>query len=265
VDNSAPEAARVLAGTNLRNVRVISNEQNRGYGFACNVGAREARAPYVWFLNPDVRYVEGSARKMVDWLESNPSVSLAGPRILNPDGSRQYSCRSFPGLTLAFAHRYSLLTRLFPSNPLTSSYLQTNLNGSVTPVDWASGCSLIARKKTFDAIGGFDEAYFLFFEDVDLAHRMKEIGGSCVYYPAVAFTHAIGSSRAYLPDQGIRARHLSAQRYFTKNVIRNRALAKACRAAIAMRGFLCEQYYRNAPRPAIIPPPAKYSPEPISE
>ena len=132
-----------------------------------------------------------------------------------------------------------------------------NLNGVVTKVDWASGCCLLARKKAFAAVGGFDEGYFLFFEDVDLAHRAKQTGGQCLYYPTVTFTHAIGSSRAHLPDQGIRAKHLSAQRYFTKNVIRNPLLASACRMAISLRCFLAERYHRRALRENIVAAPRR--------
>ena len=248
VDNSPPEASRLLADSGLRNLRVVSNPDNPGYASACNMGAGVSRAPYVWFLNPDVQYVGGAVRGMLDWMDRNPSASLMGPRILNPDGTRQYSARSFPNWTVAFAHRNSILTRLFPSNPFTSQYLRMNLNGVVTEVDWASGCCLLARKKAFEAVGGFDEGYFLFFEDMDLAHRAKQMGWRCVYYPGVSFTHAIGSSRAHLPDGGIRARHFSAQRYFTKNVIRNPVLAKACSMAISFRALLAERYYRQGHR-----------------
>ena len=244
VDNSPPNASQWLSDAGIQNLRVISNSQNLGYASACNVGARASRAPYVWFLNPDVRYVEGSARRLLEWLDQNPSVSLAGPRILNSDGTRQYSCRSFPTWSVALAHRHSVLTRMFPSNPLTKNYLRLNLDGVVTEVDWASGCCLLVRKKMFEAIEGFDEGYFLFYEDVDLAHRVKQMGSQCVYYPTVTFTHTIGSSRVFLPDQGIRAKHFSAQRYFTKNVIRNPALARICSMAISLRGILSEQYHR---------------------
>jgi GT2 family glycosyltransferase len=255
VDNSPPEASRLLADSGFRNLRVVSNPQNSGYASACNIGAGVARAPYVWFLNPDVRYVEGMVRGMLDWMDRNPGVSLMGPRILNLDGTRQYSARSFPNWTLAFAHRNSLLTRVFPSNPFTSRYLRTNLNGVVTDVDWASGCCLLARKETFDALGGFDEGYFLFFEDVDLSHRAMQLGRRCVYYPGVAFTHAIGGSRAHLPDCGVLARHFSAQRYFTRNVIRNPVLAKACSMAISVRCFLSEarQLLSRRERTAAVP------------
>ena len=248
VDNSPAEASFLLADAGVRNLRVISNAQNLGYAAACNLGARVSGAPYIWFLNPDARYRNGSVPRLVEWLDRNSSVALAGPRVLNPDGTRQFSCRSFPTWTTAFAHRYSVLTKMFPSNPFSQSYLRTNLDGKPTEVDWASGCCLLVRKSVFEEVGGFDEGYFLFFEDVDLAHRVKQRGGQCIYYPAVEFTHTIGSSRAYLPDRGIRAKHCSTERYFTQNVIRNPSLAKVFRMAISWRCLLAEQYHRHTLR-----------------
>lgn len=253
VDNSPPEASFLLADAGIRNLRVISNAQNWGYAAACNLGARAARAPYLWFLNPDVRYAGGSVPRLVQWLDRHSSVALAGPRVLNPDGTRQFSCRSFPTWTTAFAHRYSLLTRVFPSNPFSQTYLQMNLDGKPTAVDWASGCCLLVRKTVFEDVGGFDEGYFLFFEDVDLAHRVKGRGGQCIYYPKVEFTHTIGSSRAYLPDQGSHAKHSSAERYFTKNVIRNPLLAKAFRMAISWRCRISELYHHRSLRRSLLP------------
>lgn len=244
VDNSPPEASRLLAEAGGKGLRVISNGRNLGYAAACNLGAQASRARYVWFLNPDVRYLHGSVRALIDWLDRNRSVALAGPRILNPDGTRQFSCRSFPTWTTAFSHRHSLLTRLYPTNPLTRNYLRMNLDGIETEVDWASGCSLLVRRKMFEAVGGFDEGYFLFFEDADLAHRVKQRGLQCIYYPKVTFSHTTGSSRAYLPDQGIRAKHSSAERYFMKNVIRNSSMAKAFKMAVSLRCLVAEQTQR---------------------
>lgn len=241
VDNSSPEASRFLSSSTLPNLRVISAQRNSGYAAACNLGARQSNSPYICFLNPDVRLMEGDLRGMLDWMDRNPSVGLLGPRIMNSDGTRQYSARSFPNWTVAFAHRYSILTRVFPNNPISSQYLQTHLNGAVTPVDWVSGCCLLARKEAFDAVDGFDEGYFLFFEDVDLAHRAKQKGWQCVYYPSVAFTHSIGGSRVHLQDQGVRAKHQSAQRYFTRHVIRNPILAQAFAMAVSLRSFFSEK------------------------
>jgi GT2 family glycosyltransferase len=248
VDNSPPEAFRPVADAGIPGVRVIPNFQNPGYAAACNLGARASSGRYVWFLNPDVRYLQGSARALIEWLDRNSSVALVGPKILNPDGTRQFSCRSFPDWTTAFAHRHSLLTKIFPANPFTTNYLQKNLDGKPTEVDWASGCCLLVRRKVFDEVGGFDDGYFLFFEDADLAHRVKQRGWQCVYYPWLTFSHAIGSSRSYLPDLGIRAKHLSAERYFTKNVIRNSSLAKVFKFAISLRCLVSEQYHRHRAR-----------------
>jgi N-acetylglucosaminyl-diphospho-decaprenol L-rhamnosyltransferase len=243
VDNSPPDASRLL-GRGLRSLRIISNSANVGYAAACNRGARLCRAPYVWFLNPDVRYAGGSVPRLLAWLDRNAWAALAGPRVLNPDGTRQFSCRDFPTWTTSVSHRYSALTRAFPANPLSRSYLRTNLDGKPTAVDWASGCSLLVRRAMFEELGGFDEGYFLFFEDVDLAHRLRRRGGGCVYYPQIEFTHTIGSSRAHLPDHGIRAKHASAARYFTKNVIRNPWLAGIFRWAVSVRCRIAEQVHR---------------------
>jgi N-acetylglucosaminyl-diphospho-decaprenol L-rhamnosyltransferase len=111
----------------------------------------------------------------------------------------------------------------------------------------------------FEEVGGFDEGYFLFFEDVDLAHCVKQRGGQCIYYPTVEFTHTIGSSRASLPDQGIRAKHCSTERYFTKNVIRNPSLAKVFRAALSLRCRLAEQYHRHTLRRVSAPAVGDFS------
>jgi GT2 family glycosyltransferase len=107
VDNSPPDASSLLLDRGLRNLRVLSNPANVGYAAACNLGARVCRAPYLWFLNPDVRYVGGSVSRLLEWLDRNPWAALAGPRVLNPDGTRQFSCRSFPTWTTSFSHRYS--------------------------------------------------------------------------------------------------------------------------------------------------------------
>ncbi|MGH9785996.1 MAG: glycosyltransferase family 2 protein [Terriglobia bacterium] len=271
VDNSPPDASTLLADRGLGNLRVLSNPQNVGYAAACNLGARACRAPYIWFLNPDVRYVRGSVTGLLGWLDRNPWAALAGPRVLNPDGTRQFSCRSFPSWTTSFSHRYSALTRAFPANPLSQGYLRMNLDGKPTEVDWASGCCLLVRRAIFEELGGFDEGYFLFFEDVDLAHRLKRRGGQCAYYPQVEFTHAIGSSRAFLPDQGIRAKHLGAARYFTKNVIRNPWLARAFRWAVSLRCRIAEQVHRyrlwRSASPVVtrvpLPRPPQFNPVPL--
>lgn len=238
VDNSPPGASRHLSESDLSGVRVISNSRNLGYAAACNQGLRASRAPYVLFSNPDTEYLSGSARQLIDWLDGNPTVALVGPRVLNLDGTRQFSARSFPNWTTPFCHRHALLTRVFPNNPLTRKYLRADLDGRRTAVDWASGCCLLTRKSALEEVGGFDEGYFLFFEDADLAYRLKGLGWSCVYYPSLTFRHAIGASRAYLADAGDSEKHLSAAHYYTKNVFRNRFVGALFATGVSLRRLL---------------------------
>lgn len=253
VDNSPPDGSLYLADLGLADLRVISNARNLGYATACNQGLRASRAPYVFFLNPDTKYVSGSPRDLIEWLDRNPTVALVGPHILNPDGTRQFSARSFPNWTTAFCHRHSLLTKVLPNNPFTRRYLRVDLDGQPTPVDWASGCCLIARKRALEEVGGFDEGYFLFFEDVDLAYCLKAHGLECVYHPGMTFSHSIGMSRAHLRDHGARAKHLSATRYFTKNVIRNRFLADLFAVGVSLQCLLSAIYGLYCPGQALAP------------
>ncbi len=235
VDNSPPDGSHWIADPVVPNVRLLSNARNLGYAAACNRGLHEARAPYVFFLNPDTRYLSGSGRDLIKWLALDPSVALVGPRVLNPDGTRQFSCRSFPGWMTVVCHRHSILTNVFPKNRFTRDYLRTDLNSRPTQVDWASGCCLLARKHLLEEAGGFDEGFFLFFEDVDLAYRLRAHGRKCFYYPSIVFQHGVGSSRIHLRDLGTRAKHLSAARYFKKNLIRGKALGNIVSIAAWLR------------------------------
>ncbi len=239
VDNSPPEARRCLQELAPGGrVRLVEAHRNVGYAAACNLGLQLSSAPYLLFLNPDTRYQHGSVGQLLDWLDKNNSVALLGPRIENSDGTRQFSCRSFPGLSTAFSHAHSLLTRWLPNNPFSQAYLLPNLDGQPTHVDWASGCCLFARRGALTEVDGFDEEYFLYFEDVDLAYRLKGKGWASSYYPHVVFSHEIGASRAVLPDCGSTAKHASAVRYFRKNVVKNSAMAGAFGCGVAVRSGL---------------------------
>jgi len=245
VDNTPPDCVVPLFDGRIPNLQIISNPENPGYAAACNLGLRNSHAPYVLFLNPDVKYIEGSVLELLKWLDEHPSVAIAGPCVLNAGGGRQFSCRGFPTLANCISHRGSILTRFFPNNGLTRDYLCPGLDREVANVDWASGCCLFVRRHALEEVGGFDEGYFLFYEDVDLAFRMSQRGFTCVYYPFLTFSHAIGSSRVYLSDSGIKAKHLSAARYFTKHVIRNPFVAKLFRLGVSLRCRLAQYYHRR--------------------
>ncbi len=240
LDNSVEDTG-TRSWDDLGDVRVITPERNLGYAGACNRGFNESTGRYILFLNADTAYHSGSLEGLIRWLDENPSVGLAGPRVLNLDGTRQFSCRSFPDWSTALCHRHSFLTQWFPNNRWTAKYLRTDLDGKPTKVDWASGCCLIARRDALGEIGGFDEDYFLFFEDVDLAYRLKS-NWNCVFYPMLTFTHVLGASRAYLADEGDRMKHISARRYYSKHLIRHPLLLRAFNTAIGLRSYLNERF-----------------------
>lgn len=221
----APQALRIVPGRNI------------GYGSACNEGLKESTGRYVFFFNPDVKYESGSAVKLVRWLDEHPRVGAAGPRIVNPNGTRQFSCRGFPSWKTALCGSSSLLTRFFPANRWTQEYLRTDLNEELREIDWISGCCFVGRRKALEQIEGFDRNFFLFFEDVDLCRRLDQAQWTRVYYPAIRFEHEIGSSRLHLWDRGRRQHYVSAARYFTKHAVGYRWSVR-CLYAVAVAAIV---------------------------
>jgi GT2 family glycosyltransferase len=117
-----------------------------------------------------------------------------GPKVLNPNGSLQFSCRRFPSLGAGF-FRNTYLGRLFPRNRYARNYLMGDLDHTQPhTVDWVSGCALWIRRDLIDAIGALDERFFMYCEDVDLCWRCHEAGREVWYAPEAVVTHAIGAS-----------------------------------------------------------------------
>jgi len=263
VDNSPPEAVQVLSNGKRGQVRIVEGSPELGYSAGCNLGLSASTAPWVLFANPDTRYLRGSMDRLLAWLGEHSEVALVGPRIENPNGTRQLSCRGFPGFSTALAHRHSLLYRFFPRNPLSRAYLLPDLDGQPVSVDWASGCCLLARRQALAEVGGFDEGYFLFFEDVDLAFRLKEKNWRCVYYPRLSFVHTIGVSRDSLSDRGEAAKYQSAIRYFSRNGRRGMAnallsLAGSVRLRLrSVRSALAGGAGSHDPAAGALPPPPR--------
>ena len=169
---------------------------NAGFAAACNAGARRAQSDKLLFLNPDTEVFSDSLGNLARALDSRAySGAIMGCGIENPDGTTQLSCRSFPNWKTFLAGRFSLLTRLFPSNSWSVNYLMSEFNHSDTrQVDWVSGAALGIRKSSYERLGGFDESYFVYFEDVDLCKRASGLGIPAIYYPEARIQHLIGGS-----------------------------------------------------------------------
>jgi GT2 family glycosyltransferase len=220
-------------------VRVVTVERRDNLGFAAgvNLAARQTRAPFLMLLNPDT-IVEGPViRTLEAWLASHPDAAVAGPRVLNADGTVQPSARQFPGVTTLLGGRTTWLTRRFPGNWLSKRNLLARDATAPVDVDWVSGACLMTRRDVFDALGGFDEAFFLYWEDADYCRRVTEAGFRNVYVPTAPVRHVAGASAAHNRTNAIRAFHASAFRLYWKHAsIAGRLGAPVARVGLWLRG-----------------------------
>ncbi len=217
-------------------VRVSASRKNIGFAAGVNLAARQTQAPLLLLLNPDTRLGAGVVDALRRTLEQLPGTGVVGPRIVNDDGSVQASARRFPDLTTPFGGRTAWLTSSFPGN----WFAARNLKGrdAVAPmrVDWISGACLMTRRDLFDWLGGFDEAFFLYWEDADYCRRALAVGLRTVYVPTVVVHHSVGASSAHIPGLAIRAFHASALRMYRKHAGRlGRLATPAVQAMLLVR------------------------------
>jgi hypothetical protein len=217
IDNASTDESAKMVADEFPQARLIVNPTNAGFARANNQAIREARGKYVLLLNPDT-IVHGEAlERLVTWMEQHPDVGAAGPRLLNPDGSLQYSCRAFPTLGAGF-FRQTPLGSLFPGNRFVRQYLMTDWDHTVErEVDWLSGAALMVRRDVLDSVGLLDEGFYMYCEDVDWCYRMRQHGWRVCYVPHAVITHAIGGSSNQCQARMIVERHKSMWRYYLKH------------------------------------------------
>lgn len=216
VDNASRDGTRELIERGFAWVRVLPQARNLGFAAAVNHGVAATTAEYVMLLNPDGVLTEGVLSDLADFMAGDPSLGAVGPKVLHPDGTLQASCRRFPTMWSGLFNRTSLLTRLLPSNALSGDYLMADFDhASTLDVDWLSGAALMLRREAFERVGGMDQAYFIYFEDVDLCQRLHRAGFRVVYYPHVSVVHEISASSGGLANRTIRERHRGMWRYWT--------------------------------------------------
>jgi N-acetylglucosaminyl-diphospho-decaprenol L-rhamnosyltransferase len=224
VDNSAgdpePDAVRL---NDLPRTTLISNERNVGFGTAINQAARSTDAPLLWLLNPDCEVLPGAFATLAATLDRHPECAIAAPQLLNSDGSVQASARGEPSAWTGLFGRNTLLTRFFPSSGVARRNLPAaDLVASgveSAPVDWVMGAAMLVRREPFDLAGGFDERYFLYWEDADLCRRLRERGWSTRYVPLARVKHSGGASAKTGSREATRAFHRSAYLYYSTHVV----------------------------------------------
>ena len=248
VDNDPGDHALDLLAREFPRVRGMLNQDNVGYARAVNQGIAATTGEFVLAMNPDCELQPGSLAALIGYLRAHPRTAVAGPMILDRDGSLQYSARAFPDHLTFLFNRYSLLTRLFPRNRFSRRYLLSDWDhASVREVDWLSGACLLVRRAAIAQVGPMDEAYFMFNEDVDWCRRMKLAGWAVAYVPDARVVHAIGASRKRVSNRVIVQRHLGMIHYFHKFHPTHPMMAACADALILLRAGL--MLMANAVRP----------------
>ncbi|MCG3197695.1 MAG: glycosyltransferase family 2 protein [Candidatus Omnitrophica bacterium] len=217
-DNSARIQPIREVVSRFKGVTLLEMPDNIGFSAANNRAVRGAREKYLFFLNPDTEVTPGAIDSLVALLEANPEVGAVGPKNVGAEGEVQFSCRTFPGYRTLLGHRYSLLTRLFPTNPYSTEYLHTNWDHEARrEVDWISGAAILMRRGDFEELGGFDEAFFMYAEDVDLCYRLHQAGKKVVYEPSAVIRHEVGGSTGRNRFRALWERHRSMYTFFKKH------------------------------------------------
>jgi GT2 family glycosyltransferase len=222
VDNMSSDGSADLATQFGPGVTLVRNTDNVGFARGVNQAVAATTAPYVLIMNPDCRLMAGAMRTLRAALDAHPQCAIVGPRILNPDGTVQGSARGDPDMLTGLFGRTAFLRHLVPFLHVAKRNILDNeaiRSGDPTiVVDWLSGACMLARREAFDAVSGFDERFFLYWEDADLCRRLRARGFDIRYVPGATAIHRVGQSSSSARASAIRAFHESAYLYYATHV-----------------------------------------------
>lgn len=236
VDNASSDDSSAAVTRFAPHARVLRNEQNLGFARGVNQGLAATSAPVVLIINPDCCLVAGAFASLRHELDRSPTHAIVGPRILNPDGSAQGSARGDPDMLTGLFGRTTIARRLLPNLAASRRNVVVDPGGSNTPslaVDWLSGACMLARRDVLLQAKGFDERYFLYWEDADLCRRVRTLGYQVRYVPTATAIHRVGHSSRDGRAAAVRAFHESAYLYYAIHVAPN-ALPKRLLARLLL-------------------------------
>jgi N-acetylglucosaminyl-diphospho-decaprenol L-rhamnosyltransferase len=230
--DGAPQAAAQRAG-----VRFVPTGGNLGYGGGANKGVAALPPEIGWVVvaNPDIEWGPDSLDVLLDAATRWPRGGAFGPLIHEPTGAVYPSARLLPSIGRGIGH--ATLGRIWPGNPWTRAYRQSDTTVVERTAGWLSGSCLLLRRAAFDDVRGFDERYFMYFEDVDLGDRIGRAGWQNVYVPGAEVMHIGGHSTSRLAGKMLAAHHESAYRYLADRHrgVRWAPVLAAIKAALAVR------------------------------
>lgn len=213
VDNLSSDGTVGAVQSAFPQVRILANQENVGFARGNNQGLRASSGKYVLFLNPDTEVGKGALAGLLRLAQEHPEASAFTCRVLNPDGSLQHSCFHFPSLKMAF---YGF----FPIVPMDSvangRYPEGQFNRIFRP-EHVLGACLMFRRDALVELGGWDERFFMYFEETDLCYRLKHAGQITLYTPEVSIIHYGGRSTAAVPEKMSVAFYRSQSYFYRKH------------------------------------------------
>lgn len=219
-DNGSTDGVAQRFASQLDDVEFYPTGGNLGYGAAINAAAAALRprrdageidGEFFLVVNPDVVFTEGSLDRLIDCARRVPRAGSVGPRIQEPDGSVYPSAREVPDVITGTGH--ALLSGIWPSNPFTAKYKAGADMAVERTAGWLSGSCLLVRWEAFEEVGGFDERYFMYLEDVDFGDRLHRAGWDNVYCPSAVIRHDQGHVAGKFSSVTVPAHHDSAYRF----------------------------------------------------
>lgn len=211
VDNASSDETREAVKNHPSHVKLLANETNVGFARANNMGWKVSGGSYLYFLNPDTVVHPGTFEAIVEFMEANPEIGLAGTSILNPDGSTQSSVeKRYPG----------------------QRHAKNDLKGLRGDIAWVLGASIAVRRTTFEQLGGFDERFFLYAEDIDLCLCGRRKGWEIGYIQNAGVTHLGGQSEKNQPSAEVWRKKLFSEILFYRKHYADRAVKAIIRSNI---------------------------------
>jgi hypothetical protein len=222
VDNASTDGSERAAEQQDR-IKLVRHLMNVGFAAGMNAGIADTSGPLVLVMNPDCVLQPGTGKALVQELQTHTRYAIIAPRILDPGGTLQENARGDPNMLTGLFGRTTIGARFLPRlratrrNLLSASL--TKMPGTSHAVDWVSGACMLARREALKSVGGFDEGYFLYWEDADLCRRLRNAGWEIRYMPGPTVVHQVGRSSQSARSLANREFHRSAYRYFATHIV----------------------------------------------
>ena len=225
VDNASSDGTAEMLAESYQWVKTILHDENKGFAAGVNAAEKQGNSRYVLLLNPDTHVNYPALESLKNYLDQHDDVAAAAPKILYPDGRLQPSRGSFPNFFRTGAHLLNL-KRVMPDDEkiiqwcgrwLGSIFRQYSEVKEEQEVDYTTGACVLIRRSAFSELGGLDERFFLYYEEIDFGLRLKRAGYRWVFLNGAVVTHKVAASSDTVPIPSFEARYTSMIKYFQKH------------------------------------------------